>query len=665
MFNHPIYKNVVFLVLLLQICNNTICRGNSLNNRDVIHFISGKDVLSQITQEDCIYEISDIIDLNNSNVVLPNNVILLFKGGMLINGSLVGTNTNIDAGNYKIFENINLFGTWRNDCFYPEWFGAFGDGKQDDTKAFRLTIRNAFNNHKEVKLSSPYYYVSGNNPLGLEYFYNEDDIVFSYKEKLKGDDNRSRYNLNINGNGSLIYWKPLKEDDVFAFVGYLRYSIIQNINIYCMQQQNQYYGDIFSTTFYKKNQSHIFSNNTFRNIRVSGGCRRVFSFDCNSNENQSHDDLSVFEQITATNYKVFCYISNGNAVGNAFYNCNTSLCVDGAVDYYIDCPSWAGNLRIIGQHFTIRNCTGAILLKDDSSIIRDRIVYIDKPRLEVLNTAKKWKYFDISGITLYINGIESITNPGYDKENEYGVIRTRYAQANISDVKGLFQPFALYKTERESFRPVVVYDNCSFRTGDVFTMVQEYPLINYHGKQKIYKNTAEAILSTENFPYYRVKHSTISENRGDLPSWNKEYEMGRLNIAQNSITYLSTPFKLNSCLYSLAGNKNKYYIPFDMIITSFSYIIDDDSNIQDVYLATSNKYIKLKKELSNVMHKKKYSVEESLAVKAGSSIQIITLDHNGKERREYDLGVRESYLEIVHRPPYLISDYKLLLELYK
>lgn len=55
------------------------------------------------------------------------NVILKFDGGILINGNLNGNKTKIKADRLKIFENINLFGTFSSfsNYAYPEWFGTF------------------------------------------------------------------------------------------------------------------------------------------------------------------------------------------------------------------------------------------------------------------------------------------------------------------------------------------------------------------------------------------------------------------------------------------------------------------------------------------------------------------------------------------------------------
>ena len=582
-------------------------------------------------------------------------------------GLLVGHNSMIETPNYQIFSEVVLQGSWRNEFIFPEWYGAIGNGINDDRNAIRQAIRSAFNTHKELKLVSPYYYVSGNNPFGLEYFKEEKDIVYFYKEGVKGDDNRGRYNLSIDGNGALIFWEPRREDDVFAFVGYLRNSVIQNINIYCKQKGTNHWGDIFSTTFGKNGQSHIFSCNIFRNIQVNGGCRRIFSFDSKTTEKQTHDDLSIFEKISASGYKVFCYISNGNSVSNTFRNCSTCLNVDGAVDYYINCPSWAGNLRIVGQHFTIMDCKDAVLIKDDTKIIRDRIVYVDMPRLEVLSTAKRWKYFDLCGLTLYMNGVETITNPGYDENAEYGIVRTRNAQVTISDVKGLFQPFSLFSISEQSYRPAYVFDNCSFRVGSNIEDVQEFPYIVYHGRNVVYNDTPSAAISTELFPYYRVLHSMVGDSKRSkgVSSWNLDYEMGRLSVTPSFSMQFTSSEIIGGRRMSIVNAKSGYYVPCDIVATSLKYYCDNYKTLEKVRIKISGNTERT--ILLNKVNERDvtfFQNEKPFVITAGSVITFSFTGNNGKTSNETSLNINESYFDICFHTPFLSSEYKLLKEEY-
>lgn len=88
-----------------------ICRAN-------------KDLVSQITQTNTIYEIRYNFDLDGGTLTVPNNCVLKFNGGSIGNGTLIGDNTCIDSVAAKIFSGITLSGTFIEQESYPEWFGA-------------------------------------------------------------------------------------------------------------------------------------------------------------------------------------------------------------------------------------------------------------------------------------------------------------------------------------------------------------------------------------------------------------------------------------------------------------------------------------------------------------------------------------------------------------
>lgn len=82
-----------------------------------------------------IYHIMYDYDLNNSNLVLPARSVLKFEGGTIKNGTITGSMTTIDAPGYVQIFNLgtDITGTWTNNEWYPEWFGAAGDKVTDDT----------------------------------------------------------------------------------------------------------------------------------------------------------------------------------------------------------------------------------------------------------------------------------------------------------------------------------------------------------------------------------------------------------------------------------------------------------------------------------------------------------------------------------------------------
>ena len=131
------------LSLLLFLCGETSAAGIE---RERIVLNSNGLLSAQLNKSNCIYEIKKKFDLQGSLIQLPDNVVLSFKGGSFYNGSISGNNTQIEAPIEPIFCNIDLQGKWKNEYYYPEWFGAVGDGKSDDTESIRQTIHVAGRN---------------------------------------------------------------------------------------------------------------------------------------------------------------------------------------------------------------------------------------------------------------------------------------------------------------------------------------------------------------------------------------------------------------------------------------------------------------------------------------------------------------------------------------
>ncbi|WP_298519194.1 hypothetical protein [uncultured Kordia sp.] len=100
-----------------------------------------------------VWVIRSDFDLGGITVNMPVNVTLRFEGGMLLNGTLRGDNTKIEAPLVQIFEtSIALSGTIIYDTFYPEWYGAKGDLSVDDYAAINAACQNA----DHVTLSQEY-----------------------------------------------------------------------------------------------------------------------------------------------------------------------------------------------------------------------------------------------------------------------------------------------------------------------------------------------------------------------------------------------------------------------------------------------------------------------------------------------------------------------------
>ena len=101
----------------------------------------GLTFASQVTEINTIYEIRDVFDLSSGSVTIPAGCKLRFEGGRVINGTITGNNTIIEAEPYQIFDtDTTLSGSFLNDCMYAEWFGAKADGTMDNYAVFQYVF---------------------------------------------------------------------------------------------------------------------------------------------------------------------------------------------------------------------------------------------------------------------------------------------------------------------------------------------------------------------------------------------------------------------------------------------------------------------------------------------------------------------------------------------
>lgn len=103
------------------------------------NIIDGKNILTQdmINQPHTIYVIQYDFDLDSTQIAIPENCILKFDGGSLINGIVNCDNTVIQAEPYNIFTNIEIKGIHSSEA-YIEWF--FRDEDKFYNSAFKEVI---------------------------------------------------------------------------------------------------------------------------------------------------------------------------------------------------------------------------------------------------------------------------------------------------------------------------------------------------------------------------------------------------------------------------------------------------------------------------------------------------------------------------------------------
>ena len=82
-----------------------------------------------------VYEIKSDYDLKGQTLRLTEGSVLKFEGGRIVNGTLVGRSTAIEAQPVEIFaENVTVLGDWNVSTAYPEWFGAVACEDRDALK---------------------------------------------------------------------------------------------------------------------------------------------------------------------------------------------------------------------------------------------------------------------------------------------------------------------------------------------------------------------------------------------------------------------------------------------------------------------------------------------------------------------------------------------------
>lgn len=145
----------IALFFINVFCAPTICAFGIVDKNKTGRIIlkEGVSLAKQIKQENTVYIIKYDFDLGSSdNLIIPANCILEFEGGSISNGTIVGNRTTIVAGPVRIFDiNTTVEGIWSVGVWYPEWFGAIGDGVTDDTKAIQKL------NGKSIQLSNKTY----------------------------------------------------------------------------------------------------------------------------------------------------------------------------------------------------------------------------------------------------------------------------------------------------------------------------------------------------------------------------------------------------------------------------------------------------------------------------------------------------------------------------
>ena len=142
---------------------------------------------SDFMDENTIYEIRDEINLGGNTLEIPANSVLKFEGGKLTNGTVKWEDTLLEG--QVSMENIDVYEapcsyrpnatTWANeiesaehklanDVVYVDWFGTYGDGVHDDSRALVAAVKSLKRNGVTLVFGEGKTYLHGDGLTGTD-----------------------------------------------------------------------------------------------------------------------------------------------------------------------------------------------------------------------------------------------------------------------------------------------------------------------------------------------------------------------------------------------------------------------------------------------------------------------------------------------------------------
>lgn len=115
----------------------------------------------QLIKANVVYVVREKHNLKGAIIDLPRGCTLKFQGGSIINGTLYGNGTIIEKGDENSFKHVSITGSWYPTIVCPEWFGAKGDGIEDDSKALQKAADFAAGTTLRLTKNRKYKYTEG------------------------------------------------------------------------------------------------------------------------------------------------------------------------------------------------------------------------------------------------------------------------------------------------------------------------------------------------------------------------------------------------------------------------------------------------------------------------------------------------------------------------
>ena len=193
------------------------------------NIVDGVNILTQsmINQPNTIYIIQYDYDLNGAEITIPTNCELKFDGGSLSNGTITSSELYITAGNTQIFKNGGLINSdaRKKMPLNVMWFGAKGDGINDDADAIQICI-NCCERYKSVDSDIAFESSSVYFPLPTVYYKISHGIKVEWRNGLRIYSEAASFGLTKN---TLLKYTGNGNESIFEIDGFG--YIIDNISI--------------------------------------------------------------------------------------------------------------------------------------------------------------------------------------------------------------------------------------------------------------------------------------------------------------------------------------------------------------------------------------------------------------------------------------------------
>ena len=218
------------------------------------------------------------------DITVPANCILEFDRGSISGAyTITGNNTGIHAGLVKIFNtNVTLAGSWNVTEVYPEWFGAKGDGVNEDYTFVQKAIDvSCIIGCKTVALNGIYYCSTTINCTNTR----EAGTIIRDSLILYGTNTKAAFIFNTGDNPGIettgSQWLKLKDLTLnVSESNPAKVAIFQGICSILPQTQNQIFENLRIFTPYCPIYNYGAEENTYSQLYIHAGDPIVFTTSC-------------------------------------------------------------------------------------------------------------------------------------------------------------------------------------------------------------------------------------------------------------------------------------------------------------------------------------------------------------------------------------------------